>query len=169
MFAALLAVLSRGAINPGNVGLSLSYALNVTGVLNMLVRQSSEVETNMVAVERIREYQEILQEAPFEVPENEPGSEWPEHGVIKLENYQTRYREGLDLVLREIDFKTRSGEKVGIVGRTGAGKSSLTLALFRIVEAAGGSIEIDEVMPSQADSQKRDWGKGRRFTAFCKY
>ena len=68
MFAALLAVLSRGAINPGNVGLSLSYALNVTGVLNMLVRQSSEVETNMVAVERIREYQEILQEAPFEVP-----------------------------------------------------------------------------------------------------
>ena len=98
MFAALLAVLSRGAINPGNVGLYLSYALNVTGVLNMLVRQSSEVETNMVAVERIREYQEILQEAPFEVPENEPGSEWPEHGVIKLENYQTRYREGLDLI-----------------------------------------------------------------------
>ena len=149
MFAALLAVLSRGAINPGNVGLSLSYALNVTGVLNMLVRQSSEVETNMVAVERIREYQEILQEAPFEVPENEPGSEWPEHGVIKLENYQTRYREGLDLVLRGIDFKTRSGEKVGIVGRTGAGKSSLTLALFRIVEAAGGSIEIDEVNIAQ--------------------
>ena len=145
MFAALLAVLSRGAINPGNVGLSLSYALNVTGVLNMLVRQSSEVETNMVAVERIREYQEILQEAPFEVPENEPGSEWPEHGVIKFDNYQTRYREGLDLVLRGIDFKMRSGEKVGIVGRTGAGKSSLTLALFRIVEAAGGSIEIDEV------------------------
>ena len=54
-------------------------------------------------------------------------------------------REGLDLVLRGIDFQTRSGEKVGIVGRTGAGKSSLTLALFRIVEAAGGSIEIDEV------------------------
>ena len=99
----------------------------------MLVRQSSEVETNMVAVERIREYQEILEEAPCEVLENEPGSEWPEHGVVKLENYQTRYREGLDLVLRGIDFKTRSGEKVGIVGRTVAGKSSLTLALFRIV------------------------------------
>ena len=93
MFAALLAVLSRGAINPGNVGLSLSYALNVTGGLNMLVRQSSEVETNMVAVERIREYQEITQEAPFEVAENEPGSEWPEHGVIKFDNYQTRYRQ----------------------------------------------------------------------------
>ena len=63
MFAALFAVLSRGTINPGSVGLSLSYALNVTGTLNMLVRQSSEVETNMVSVERIREYQEITEEA----------------------------------------------------------------------------------------------------------
>merc|ERR1719210_2596428 len=63
MFAALFAVLSRGSINPGSVGLSLSYALNVTGQLNMLVRQSSEVETNMVAVERISEYQDIVQEA----------------------------------------------------------------------------------------------------------
>ena len=131
MFAALFAVLSRGSINPGNVGLSLSYALNVTGVLNMLVRQSSEVETNMVSVERIREYQEVVQEAAFDVPENDPGQDWPEHGVIKFTNYQTRYRDGLDLVLRGIDFKTQSGEKIGIVGRTGAGKSSLTLALFR--------------------------------------
>ena len=97
----------------------------------MLVRQSSEVETNMVSVERIREYQEVVQEAAFDVPENDPGQDWPEHGVIKFTNYQTRYRDGLDLVLRGIDFKTQSGEKIGIVGRTGAGKSSLTLALFR--------------------------------------
>lgn len=68
--------------------MSLSYALNVTGSLNMLVRNSSEVETNMVSVERIKEYQETPQEAPFDVPENEPGSEWPEHGVVKFENYQ---------------------------------------------------------------------------------
>ena len=145
MFAALFAVLSRGSINPGSVGLSLSYALNVTGQLNMLVRQSSEVETNMVAVERISEYQDIVQEAAFDVPENDPGSEWPEHGVIKFDNYQTRYREGLDLVLRGIDCHVESMEKIGIVGRTGAGKSSLTLALFRIIESAGGCIEIDDV------------------------
>ena len=145
MFAALFAVLSRGSIEPGLVGLSLSYALNVTGQLNMLVRQSSEVETNLVSVERIKEYQEIVQEAAFDAPENDPGEEWPEHGVIKFDNYQTRYREGLDLVLRGIDCKIGSTEKVGIVGRTGAGKSSLTLALFRIIESAGGSIEIDDV------------------------
>ena len=88
MFAALFAVLSRGTINPGSVGLSLSYALNVTGTLNMLVRQSSEVETNMVSVERIREYQEITEEAAFDLPENDPGQDWPENGVIKFENYQ---------------------------------------------------------------------------------
>ena len=88
MFAALFAVLSRGTINPGSVGLSLSYALNVTGTLNMLVRQSSEVETNMVSVERIREYQEIKEEAAFDLPENDPGQDWPENGVINFENYQ---------------------------------------------------------------------------------
>ena len=93
----------------------------------------------------IREYQEIVQEAAFDVPENDPGEEWPEHGVIKFDNYQTRYREGLDLVLRGIHCGVASSEKVGIVGRTGAGKSSLTLALFRIIESAGGAIEIDNV------------------------
>ena len=93
MFAALLAVLSRGAINPGNVGLSLSYALNVTGVLNMLVRQSSEVETNMVAVERIREYQEITQEAPFEdrLQDQERG----EGGVRRVPQTEPRPRGSL--------------------------------------------------------------------------
>ena len=111
----------------------------------MLVRMSSEVETNMVAVERIKEYQQVPQEAPFDAPENDPGSEWPEHGVVKFDNYQTRYREGLDLVIKGIDFEIQSGEKIGIVGRTGAGKSSLTLALFRIIESAGGSIIIDGV------------------------
>ena len=149
MFSALFAVLSRGTIDPGLVGLSLSYSLNVTGALNMLVRMSSEVETNMVSVERIQEYQEVPQEAPFEVPENDPGSEWPEHGVVKFDNYQTRYREGLDLVIRGIDFEIKSGEKIGIVGRTGAGKSSMTLALFRIIESAGGSIIIDGVNIAQ--------------------
>ena len=89
------------------------------------------------------DYRPRFQEAPFEIPEADPAPTWPEYGVVKFDNYQTRYRESLDLVLRGISFEIMSGEKVGIVGRTGAGKSSLTLALFRIVEAAGGSIMID--------------------------
>jgi ABC-type multidrug transport system fused ATPase/permease subunit len=61
----------------------------------------------------------------------DPPPEWPEYGAVKFESYRTRYREGLDLVLKGIDCDIMSGEKIGIVGRTGAGKSSLTLALFR--------------------------------------
>lgn len=143
LFASLFAVLSRDSMDPGKVGLSLSYALNVTGAMNLLVRMTSEIETNMVSVERISEYQNTPQEAPFDIPHQDPPKEWPQYGVVKFENYQTRYRSGLDLVLRGIDFETMSGEKIGIVGRTGAGKSSLTLALFRIIEAAAGSIFID--------------------------
>ena len=131
MFASILAITSRGTIDPGLVGLSLSYSLNVTNALSFLVRISSDVETNMVSVERIQEYQETPQEAPFSMPENDPDEDWPENGEVRFDNYQTRYREGLDLVLKGIDCQILSGEKVGIVGRTGAGKSSLTLALFR--------------------------------------
>jgi len=145
MFASILAITSRGTIDPGLVGLSLSYSLNVTNALSFLVRISSDVETNMVSVERIQEYQETPQEAPFSMPENDPDEDWPEHGEVRFDNYQTRYREGLDLVLKGIDCQILSGEKVGIVGRTGAGKSSLTLALFRIIESAGGSITIDGI------------------------
>merc|ERR1712004_178298 len=154
MFASLIAVLSRGTIDPGVVGLSLSYALNVTGALNQLVRMTTEVETNMVSVERIREYQEAPQEAPFEVPENDPPKEWPEHGVIEFDKYETRFRPGLDLVLKGISCKILSREKIGIVGRTGAGKSTMTLALFRILESSGGSISIDGVNISQLGLQK---------------
>ena len=131
MFASLMAVLTRGSIDPGVIGLALSYALNVTGALNQLVRLTTEVETNMVSVERIQEYQETPQEAPFHMPENDPAEEWPEHGVIHFNNYETRFRPGLDLVLKGIDCRILSGEKIGIVGRTGAGKSTMTLALFR--------------------------------------
>jgi len=154
MFASLIAVLSRGTIDPGVVGLSLSYALNVTGALNQLVRMTTEVETNMVSVERIREYQQTPQEAPFDLPENDPPKEWPEHGVIEFEKYETRFRPGLDLVLKGISCKILSGEKIGIVGRTGAGKSTMTLALFRILESSGGSISIDGVNISQLGLQK---------------
>lgn len=70
---------------------------------------------------------------------------WPQKGIVEFQNFQVRYREGLDLVLKGIDFSVKSQEKIGIVGRTGAGKSSLTLALFRIIESAGGKIIIDDI------------------------
>ncbi|XP_078036751.1 multidrug-Resistance like Protein 1 isoform X5 [Augochlora pura] len=143
--SALFAVLSRDTMEPGMVGLSVSYALQVTQTLNWLVRMTSDVETNIVAVERIKEYTETPQEAPWKNPNHELSNDWPVKGRVDFKDYKVRYRQGLDLVLRGLSFSVKGGEKVGIVGRTGAGKSSLTLALFRILEAAEGQITIDGV------------------------
>nr|CAD7198501.1 unnamed protein product [Timema douglasi] len=144
-FASLFAVLARKTINPGLVGLSVSYSLQIAGTLNWLVRMTSDVETNIVAVERIKEYGEVKQEAPWELPNSNVPSNWPSEGTVEFRAYKVRYREGLDLILKGISFTIKGGEKVGIVGRTGAGKSSLTLGLFRIIEAAEGSILVDGI------------------------
>ncbi|XP_037958175.1 multidrug resistance-associated protein 1 isoform X4 [Teleopsis dalmanni] len=144
LFASLFAVLG-GQTNPGLVGLSVSYALQVTQTLNWLVRMTSDIETNIVAVERIKEYGETKQEAAWEIDNVKLPQNWPQNGSVAFENFKVRYREGLDLVLKGVSFHIMGGEKVGIVGRTGAGKSSLTLALFRIIEAAEGRILIDDV------------------------
>lgn len=141
--AALLAVLARDTIGPETVGLSISYALQISQTLSFLVSMTAEVETNIVAIERVNEYSNRQQEAPWKTVDVDP--KWPEKGVVQFENFQVRYRDGLDLVLKGINFSVNSEEKIGIVGRTGAGKSSLTLALFRIIEAAGGTISIDDI------------------------
>ncbi|KAJ8418122.1 hypothetical protein AAFF_G00138310 [Aldrovandia affinis] len=143
-FSALFAVLSRGSLDSGMVGLSISYALNVTQTLNWLVRMTSELETNIVAVERVSEYTEIENEAAW-ITKTRPPEGWPDAGRLRLQNYKVRYRPELDLVLHGITCDIESTEKIGIVGRTGAGKSSLTNCLFRIMEAAEGHIFIDGV------------------------
>jgi len=144
LVASLLAVLGRDSLNPGTVGLSLTYASSITGILTFLIRQTSQVETNMVSVERVKEYEDsIPSEAPYRMPEQDPSEDWPQYGSITFCDYSTRYREGLDLTLRGISCEILSGEKVGVVGRTGAGKSTLVLSLFRLIEPVTGSIEID--------------------------
>ncbi|KAF9142606.1 hypothetical protein BGX30_002585 [Mortierella sp. GBA39] len=133
--AAALAVWNAGSLDPSLVGLALSYSLAMVQYINYMVRTVSEVQNILVSVERVDEYTQKPTEAPVEtgvaLPEN-----WPSQGQIVFKNYCARYREGLDLVVKDISFTVAPTEKVGIVGRTGAGKSSLTLALFRIIEAA---------------------------------
>uniref|UniRef100_A0AAR2KJ02 ATP-binding cassette, sub-family C (CFTR/MRP), member 3 n=1 Tax=Pygocentrus nattereri TaxID=42514 RepID=A0AAR2KJ02_PYGNA len=145
LFAALFAVIGKESLNPSLVGLSVSYALQVTMSLNWMVRMTSDLESNIVAVERVKEYSETPPEAPWEVEDKKPPGDWPSEGNVEFVDYSVRYRAGLDLVLRNISLKVKGGEKIGIVGRTGAGKSSMTLCLFRLLEAAGGEITIDGV------------------------
>ncbi|CAI9738034.1 resistance-associated 1-like isoform X1 [Octopus vulgaris] len=126
----------------GNIGLALSYAFSLSFNLGWFIRVRSDLEANIVSVERIREYCNIENEAAW-VTDHRPDPSWPQEGNIDFENFDLRYRPGLELVLKGITCHIKGGEKIGIVGRTGAGKSSLTVSLFRLIEGAGGTIVID--------------------------
>ncbi|CAN8068720.1 unnamed protein product [Agarophyton chilense] len=145
---ALFSVFASSDIFAGNIGLSLSYALQVTGILGFTVRSITELEGQMSSVERAKFYSEELpQEAPAKLdPEDDAKpKDWPKNGHVKIEDVRMRYREGLELVLKGVDVSISGGEKVGVVGRTGSGKSSLMVAILRMVEIEGGRICIDDV------------------------
>ncbi|KAL2818465.1 P-loop containing nucleoside triphosphate hydrolase protein [Aspergillus cavernicola] len=141
----IVSVATGSILSPGMVGLAMSYALQITQSLNWIVRQTVEVETNIVSVERVLEYASLPSEAPEVIFKNRPAIGWPAQGSVSFQNYSTRYREGLDLVLKDVSLDIKPREKIGVVGRTGAGKSSLTLALFRIIEPVTGGISIDNL------------------------
>ena len=145
VISALILILNRDNLDSGLVGLCLSYTVNCQLSIYLLTRFTADMEKSIVSVERIKEYQETPQEADFHKPGIDPPQTWPVYGNITFDRYSTRYRSGLDLVLNDITCDVHGGEKIGIVGRTGAGKSSITLSLFRIIEAASGSINIDGV------------------------
>ena len=97
------------------------------------------------SVERIKEYIDIGPEAPTDIPEARPAANWPSQGSVEFVNYSTKYRDDLPFALKDINLKIQPGEKIGVVGRTGAGKTSLTAALFRGLEASQGRILIDDI------------------------
>mmetsp|Transcript_8049 Transcript_8049/g.17997 ORF Transcript_8049/g.17997 Transcript_8049/m.17997 type:complete len:1401 (-) Transcript_8049:232-4434(-) len=143
--AGLLAVVGRNNIAAGMAGVSISYALSVTQALNWVVRMTSDREANIVSVERLSEYIQLSPEPPRRLASDPVEGTWPVQGAIEFKDVRLRYRPELPLVLDGLCLSVRPGEKLGICGRTGAGKSSLLNVLLRIVDPTDGTISIDGV------------------------
>uniref|UniRef100_A0A8C5FS48 Cystic fibrosis transmembrane conductance regulator n=1 Tax=Gadus morhua TaxID=8049 RepID=A0A8C5FS48_GADMO len=131
----------------GDVGLALSYAITLMGMFQWGVRQSAEVENLMTSVERVMEYTELESEAPWET-EKRPPLDWPSQGLVTFDGVNFSYSADGPVVLRNMNATFLPREKVGVVGRTGAGKSSLVSALFRLAEPQG-KIYVDGILTSE--------------------
>ncbi|XP_064192872.1 ATP-binding cassette sub-family C member 12 isoform X1 [Anguilla rostrata] len=146
LFVGLFVVLSPDSISPAMKGLALSYTIQLTGMLQYVVRLSTELEARFTSVERILEYiADCVSEAPRKLKDVAIPDGWPRNGAITFQSFKMRYREHTPIVLNELNLSIAAREKIGIVGRTGSGKSSLITALFRLVEPTGGKILIDDI------------------------
>lgn len=130
----------------GNVGLAITQVFNLIFMCQWGMRQTAELENQMTSVERVVEYAEVEPEPPLETvdPKKKPPADWPSKGSIKFEYFSLRYSPDSDLVLKDLHLAIEAREKIGIVGRTGAGKSSIIQALFRLAVNEG-LIKVDEV------------------------
>ncbi|KAI3506643.1 hypothetical protein L1887_21203 [Cichorium endivia] len=138
-------LLPSNVIKPEDVGLSLSYGLSLNGLLFWALYTSCFVENRMVSVERMKQFTNIPSEAEWVKKDGPPPPNWPTHGSLELNDLQVRYRPNTPLVLKGITLNIEGGQKIGVVGRTGGGKSTLIQVLFRLVEPTGGSIIIDGI------------------------
>lgn len=138
-------LLLRNEFNSGDVGLAILHSTTMTGMCQWGMRQTAELENEMTSVERVLEYTEQTPEPPLETDEKfKPKTEWPSKGRIEFINFKLRYAPKEAPVLRDLNFTIESREKIGIVGRTGAGKSSIIQSIFRLA-CNEGMIRIDDV------------------------
>jgi len=160
-FGSVLANEFNSGIDPALLAVGIMYVIQLTGMFQWAVRQSAEVENHMVSVERICAYANLppepaLQAADMLVPPPGPGTgalvpstappaSWPSRGEIVVTNLECSYRADLPPVIKNVSFKIEAGQRVGIVGRTGAGKSSLMSVLLRLIDITGGRVEIDDI------------------------
>ncbi|CAA7388820.1 unnamed protein product [Spirodela intermedia] len=145
-FSALfMVVLPSSIVKPEYVGLSLSYGLSLNTTLFFAIWISCLVENRMVSVERIKQFTNIPSEAAWKIKGCLPSASWPTKGNIDIRDLKVKYRPNTPIVLKGITLRINGGEKIGIVGRTGSGKSTLIQALFRVVEPTEGKIVIDGI------------------------
>ncbi|CAF1379373.1 unnamed protein product [Rotaria sordida] len=151
LVTAIFAVALRHQIDPSAAALSISYCINLTGLFQWAIRQSAESENFMTSAERIHEYGQLVRESHQNSNKSadliQPADDWPSRGIIEFKDYTFRYRPELDPVLKNLNLRIKSKEKIGVIGRTGAGKSSILQALFRLVDqsAINGTILIDDI------------------------
>ncbi|CAF1496699.1 unnamed protein product [Adineta ricciae] len=151
LVTSLLAVALRHQIDPSSAALSITYCITLTGLFQWAIRQSTEAENFMTSAERVHEYGELIPESQQDSNEKNTFAQlennWPSRGIIEFKDYSFRYRPELDPILKSLNLRIESEEKIGIIGRTGAGKSSLLQALFRLVDhsSTNGTILIDNI------------------------
>ncbi|XP_042510338.1 putative ABC transporter C family member 15 isoform X2 [Macadamia integrifolia] len=140
-----LVSLPEGIINPSIAGLAVTYGLNLNFQQASVIWTLCNTENKMISVERILQYSKLTSEAPLVIDQCRPPNNWPQIGKICFKNLQIRYAEHLPSVLKDISCTFPGRKKIGVVGRTGSGKSTLIQAIFRTVEPKEGTIEIDDV------------------------
>lgn len=141
----LLISFPHGTIDPSMAGLAVTYGLNLNARLSRWILSFCKLENKIISIERIYQYCQIPSEAPPVIEDSRPPSTWPECGMIELIDLKVRYKESLPLVLHDIKCTFPGGKRIGIVGRTGSGKSTLIQALFRLIEPSSGRIIIDKI------------------------
>ncbi|KAF7007062.1 hypothetical protein CFC21_022037 [Triticum aestivum] len=143
--AFLIVLLPPGTFSPGFVGMALSYGLSLNMSFVSSIRKQCTFANQIISVERVNQYMDIKSEAAEVIEENRPAPDWPQIGSVEIRDLKIRYRKDAPLVLHGISCKFEGGDKIGIVGRTGSGKTTLIGALFRLVEPSGGKIIIDSL------------------------
>ncbi|KAG7392329.1 hypothetical protein PHYBOEH_006432 [Phytophthora boehmeriae] len=143
----ILSVSAKSAVGASIAGLSLTYAVQLTGNFQRMTTLTTQVENIMTCFERIAHYDTLDEEGYKCEPTHQEklAVDWPRAGIVEFKNVAMRYRDDLPLVLKDVSFSVASGEKVGVCGRTGSGKSSLMSVLFRVVELSSGCVRIDGV------------------------
>lgn len=145
LIIALLCCFRVFNIGAASTGLLLTYAMNIPNLLSLALRAITQVENEFNSVERLNHYAyDLMQEAPHEIPENDPPTSWPQSGGIMFENVNMKYRPELPHVLKNVNINIKPHEKIGFCGRTGAGKSTVMTCLYRLTEFEG-KIIIDDV------------------------
>ncbi|XP_062120269.1 ABC transporter C family member 10-like [Humulus lupulus] len=140
-----MVLLPPDTFSSGFIGMALSYGLSMNMALVVCVQNQCTIANYIVSVERLNQYMFIPSEAPEVIDENRPPTNWPDVGKVEIHELQIRYRANTPLVLRGISCTFEGGHKIGIVGRTGSGKTTLIGALFRLVEPTGGKIIVDGI------------------------